>query len=231
MLREFRQRSLELERLDTGDYNEHEYARWQKEMWFIHRIFGEVRAVRRSLLADIKRNKLKNISVLDVGAGSGGLLQALRRNGLGKAQALVGIEVGQEAARSINQKGLTAVRANALRLPFADRSFDYAICTLFLHHLNDGAAMRLLKEMQRVARKRIFVIDLERRASSYYLYRLLGRVLLQRFTFDDGSLSIHRSFTRQELRELGRKAGLPNFEVTNSAIGRLIASSSVENGN
>jgi len=230
IFRKFKERSLELERLDTGDYDEHEYARWHKEMWFIHRLFGEVRALRRSLLADINREKLTDFSILDVGAGSGGLLQMLEGNRPGKAQTLVGIEVDQEAVRSIYQKGLIAVRANALGLPFADRSFDYAFSTLLLHHLNDDAAIKLLQEMQRVARRRIFVIDLERRASSYYLYRLFGRILFQQFTFDDGLLSIRKSFTRQELLDLGEKAALPNFRVQTSAIGRLIASAGEKNG-
>lgn len=230
MFRKFRQRSLELERLDTGDYDEHEYARWQKEMWFIHRLFGEVRALRRSLLAEIRSANLQSVSVLDVGAGSGEILSTLKEKLSGK-NMLVGIEVGQEAVKSIGAKGFSVVRADAVQLPFADQSFDYAFCTLLLHHLNEDAAMKLLQEMQRVARKRIFVIDLERRASSYYIYRLLGRVLLQRFTFDDGSLSIRRSFTRQEMLDLGEKAALQNFRVQTSAIGRLIASAGVKNGN
>jgi ubiquinone/menaquinone biosynthesis C-methylase UbiE len=230
ILEKFKDRCDTLERLDTGDYTAEEYALWQKEMAFMHRFFGEKRALRNSLVADIRRRGSQPVSILDVGAGSGDLLRDVRKRVDVEPNLLVGIEIGHEAAISIQRDGILAVRSNSAELPFDDRSFDYTFCTLMLHHLNDESAADLLREMDRVTRRRLFVVDLERRALSYYLYRAFGRVFLQDFTLHDGSLSIRRSFTRSELTALGKRAGLPNFKVRNSAVGRLIASAGIGNG-
>ena len=127
-----------------------------------------------------------------------------------------------ESARGIADNGHLGVQGNALALPFADSSIDYVFCTLFLHHLNDEAAAKLIVEMQRVAKRKMIVIDLERSGFSFVMFRLFGTFLLQRFTRDDGSLSIKRAFKLNELEKLAQSSGIEKFKVERSAIGRLI---------
>lgn len=229
MFEEFSSRSFELERLDTGDYTLDEYARWQREMWYIHRFFGEIRALRRTLIADIKKSASNRVSVLDVGAGSGGLLLALKARLDGVESFTVGIELNAAAAESMKAPSIDAVRANAMSLPFADSSFDYAMCSLFLHHLNENAATELLREMARVTRHRIYVIDLNREPIPYYFYKLFGRIFLQRFTVEDGALSIRRAYRPEELLELSEAAGLTSVRITRSKLNRLVLSGTIAN--
>jgi ubiquinone/menaquinone biosynthesis C-methylase UbiE len=125
-----------------------------------------------------------------------------------------------DSARGIAENGHIPVLGNALSLPFADNSIDYVFCTLVLHHLTDSSAIELIREMRRVARRKMIVIDLERSVFSYFIFKLFGTALLQRFTRDDGSLSIKRAFTRGELRNLVK--GLDKVNVERSAIGRLV---------
>lgn len=226
MFERFKQRSYELERLDTGDYTPAEYRRWEREMFFIHRIFGEFRALRGSLYKDISAAGDESVSVLDVGAGSGELLKELAKWMKGHDCFMVGVEIDPEAARSIRANGITAVQSDALHLPFPDNSFDYTFCSLFLHHLGDSEAVHLLREMKRVARKRIYVIDLNRQPVAYYFYRVVGRIFLQRFTLDDGSLSILRSFDTAELTVLAEQAGLCEVKLERSKANRLVLSGS-----
>ncbi|CAN5332774.1 hypothetical protein BH20ACI2_BH20ACI2_16920 [soil metagenome] len=222
MFERFKQRSYDLERLDTGDYTEAEYCHWQKEMRFVHGLFGETRALRNTLFRDLGSGE-KHVSILDVGAGSGELLRELGKWFGGRA-SLTGVEINETAARSIKSGNVAAVRANALTLPFETDSFDTAFCTLFLHHLGDNDAARLLVEMARVSRGRIYAIDLNRSAKAYYLYRLLGHIFLQRLTLEDGALSILRSFTVDELYSLAEKARLRDVKVESSRVNRLILS-------
>ena len=224
MFGQFKQRSYKLERLDTGDYTPAEYARWHREMWFIHRIFGEMRALRGSLFKTIQASGKSSVSILDVGAGAGELLCELRKWTADRNAFLVGAEISTDAMVTMRDAKINAVQCNALRLPFADDSFDYVFCSLFLHHLGDEPAVDLLREMSRVAADRIFVIDLNRNPTAYYFYKYIGGLFLQRFTRDDGALSILRSFTRDEMLELAKKAGLSEVKVERSKANRLILS-------
>ncbi len=228
MFRRFQYRSLKPERLDTGDYTPDEYAKWHREMWFIHRIFGEMRAMRGSLIKELRGNEAKRVTILDVGAGSGELLRQIRRSVPEKELLLVGAELSQNAARAIKNGSavgeVQSIQSNALKLPFADDAFDYIFSSLFLHHLTDEQAVTLLLEMSRVARRNFFVIDLHRHPIAYYFYKIVSRLFLQQFTREDGALSILKSFRPSELLSLATKAGFNDVTVTRRAAYRLVLS-------
>src|SRR5687767_13757175 len=116
MFEQFKQRSHELERLDTGDYTEAEYRRWQREMRFIHRAFGEMRALRNTLFRDLGDGS-ERVAILDVGAGSGELLRELGK-WFGSRATLTGVEINETAARSFKSTDVAAVIADGLMLPF-----------------------------------------------------------------------------------------------------------------
>lgn len=218
MPNDFEHRSIELERLDRGDYTPLEYARWQREMFFIHRLLGEQRALFRA----IEPNTTEGLSVLEIGAGSGDLLRSVKRRARNDNNILIGSDGSFDAVKSLHANGCEAVQCNGLQLPFADNTFDVVYSSLTLHHFADAAAVILLKEMQRVASKRVIVIDLRRSRLAYRLYRIFGKLLLQPFTYEDGSLSIKRSFTQNELVSLAEKAGFSSVEVFRSAAFRIV---------
>lgn len=228
MFHRFSQRSDQLERLDTGDYTPQEHARWLREMRFIHRTFGEINALRGSMLRHLHLVDDGPVSILDVGAGSGHLLRSLHKL-LGRRNSfLVAAELDPQAAAAISQMSRTgeiqALQCDGLELPFADNSFDYVYCSMFLHHLVDAKAIELLREMNRVARRRIFVVDLHRSPIGYYFFRAASRLLFQRFTREDGALSILRSFVPHELSQLAADAGLADVSVSRSWAYRLVLS-------
>lgn len=226
----FKTRSGKLERIDTGDYTPEEYARFLREIAFINRVIGDKKALKKTLLREIERENTKNFSVLDVGAGSGELLRAIadfarKQN---REAHLVGLELNEVSAAAIksesqNYAEISAIRGNALGLPFADDAFDYAICSLFTHHFTDENVVRILTEMNRVSRRSIFVIDLHRHRAAYVLYKLFCAIFrISPLVREDGSLSILRSFKVKELEKLAREAKLENFSVNRSAPFRLV---------
>ena len=228
MFERFKQRSYELERLDTGDYTPEEYARWEREMPWIHGFWGEARALEDSLKGHAKGIAGSRISVLDIGAGSGGILKIVRRMLAERPILAVGLELSDAALATLHNEsgstGIQPVKADATRLPFADGAFDYVICTLLMHHLSDDDAIGLVSEMNRVASRNFYVVDLHRHPVGYYLYRLLSPVFLQKFTQEDGALSILRSFTPSEMLDIAGKAGVQNAAVRHSRANRLILS-------
>jgi ubiquinone/menaquinone biosynthesis C-methylase UbiE len=114
-----------------------------------------------------------------------------------------------------------------LQLPFTDGAFDYAVCSLFTHHFTDEGVALVLREMARVARRRVFVIDLHRHALAYLLYTTAGRLLVRTaLVREDGALSILRGFRPPELRRLAAAAGLREIEVRRRFPFRLVLSAS-----
>ena len=232
MFSSFRQRSYELEHLDKGDYTPEEYEVCLVELRRVNRYLGDASALRKSLLPEIERAGLARFSVLDVGAGSGELLRVVARwaRAEEKRARLIGVEINARSAAAMAEESgefaeINAVRGDALRLPFAADAFDYAICSLFTHHFREREVVVILRELGRVARRRVFVIDLHRHPVAYALYTTMGRPFLRnRLVREDGALSILRGFRAEELRVLAARAGWKEIEVRRRFPFRLVLS-------
>jgi ubiquinone/menaquinone biosynthesis C-methylase UbiE len=235
MFKKFRQRSDELEHLDKGDYTTEEYEGCIVELQRVNRWLGDTRALRNSLLKDIAAAELRSVSVLDVGAGSGELLRVIADWAIEtkRVARLVGLELNERSAREIvaasaQYSQISAVRGDAFRVPFRDIQFDYVICSLFTHHFRDPQVVSLLQEMARVARRKIFVIDLHRNVVAYTFFTTIAKLFLHnRLIREDGALSILRSFNSDELRALANKAEMKNVTVEEHFPSRLVLSAEV----
>jgi ubiquinone/menaquinone biosynthesis C-methylase UbiE len=231
----FGQRSSGLEHIDTGDYTPEEYEACLAELRGVNRWLGDASALRRSVLPDIERGGARDFKLLDVGAGTGELLRevALAARGRRVTARLAGLELNERAAAGLLEESrefgeITSVRGDALSLPFADGAFDYVMCSLFTHHFPDDACVRVLAEMARVARRRVYCIDLHRHPVAYYLYTTVVRLYVRtRLVREDGALSILRAFRPRELRRLAERAGLKDIKVERRFPYRLVLSASV----
>ena len=230
----FEHRSSEPERIDTGDYTEEEYKTFLREIRFINRWIGDRWALRKSLLKTIDELDLRTLSVLDVGAGSGEILKEIALSARNrKAEAfLVGLDLNELSAQSIAIEGksfseINSVRGNALSLPFADDAFDFAICSLFTHHFSDGDVVEIMREMKRVSRRGIYVIDLHRERGAYRMYKLFCFVFrISKLVRDDGLLSIKKGFQPDELSRLAKQAGFENVTAATVVPARVVISAS-----
>ena len=230
MFNQFRQRSLELEHIDKGDYTAEEYEGCIVELQRVNRWLGDASALRDSLLAEVEKLNLQNFSVIDVGAGSGELLRVVAEwaRKTGRKAQLTGLELNARSASAIAERAstfpeITAIRGDAFRLPFVDGQFDYALCSLFTHHFKNAEVVGILRELRRVSTRGMFVIDLHRHPVAYFFYTTVGRLFLHnRLLREDGALSILRSFTPRELLDLARNAGLVNPRVERHFPYRLV---------
>lgn len=235
MFESFVDRSYQQELIDTGDYTPEQYERFLRDIRIINRYIGDERALKRTLLSEISRRKIPEFSVLDVGAGSGELLRVCakfaRKNG--KETSLLGLELNPRSAESIREESadfneIKSIRGDALSLPFANNSFDYAICSLFMHHFRENDIVAILKKMSRIARRKIFVIDLHRHPVAYGLYKIFTAATFMGYLVkEDGALSVKRGFKPSELQTLATQAGLLKFKVERHFPFRLVLEAEV----
>ena len=232
-LHAFRRRSEELEHIDTGAYTPDEYEGCMVELRRVNRFMGDSAILRRLLSRDAEQESLMDFSVLDVGAGTGELLRVVARwaRKSRKQTRLVGLEMNARSAECIIKESngyseISAIRGDAFSLPFENESFDFVICSLFMHHFKNDDVVAVLREFGRVARRRVLVIDLHRHPVAYFLYTTIGRlVLYNRLLREDGALSILRSFRPAELRQLAIQAQVPGVRVERRFPFRLVLSS------
>ncbi|HKH27683.1 MAG TPA: class I SAM-dependent methyltransferase [Sphingomicrobium sp.] len=93
-------------------------------------------------------------TVLDVGCGTGFLLDYLKR--ARPDLALTGVDFIIEEGTRTRHPDIRFEQANIEKLPFADRSFDTVICTHVLEHILEFR--QALSELRRVARRRLIIV-------------------------------------------------------------------------
>lgn len=170
------------------------------------------------------------LTILDVATASADIPAAIAR--WARAQRLslriVALDINPAiltvAARTT--RGLTEIallRGNALALPLPDRSVDVVISALALHHFSFDNAVSVLKEVNRVARGGFLVNDVLRSWPAY-AGAIADTWLLDRnrLARHDGPLSVRRSFTWPEFRDLARAAGLTGVEVHRHGLQRAV---------
>ena len=181
-----------------------------------NRLFGGTAAVlhgvdRLLALGPEPEARSPGISVLDIGTGAGDIPRALRSWGGGRGCVVrtFGVERLRPAARLARTAELPMALGCATALPFRSRSIDVVTLSQVLHHFESDAAVRLLAEAARVARRGLVIADLLRSRAAAALFGVGARVLgFDRHTVEDGITSVGRGYAPEELETLGRRAGL-----------------------
>ena len=169
------------------------------------------------------------LRVLDLACGGGdtAIDLALMAARSGLALNVEGCDLNPEAVRiaaaNAARRGATVrfFQADALADPWPQGpgaanpdGYDVVLCSLFLHHLDDGDAERLLALMARRARRLVLVNDLIRSPLGYAL-AWAGTRLLSRspVVHTDGPLSVRGAFRLAEVAAMAERAGLAGAEL------------------
>ena len=156
------------------------------------------------------------LTFLDVATGSGDIPKAIvplaERYGL--SVRIIGLDYSPPILRLAheqvgNYSEICLLRGDAFRLPFADNSVDFVLCSLAFHHFGLEQSIVALREMERVARFGWIVNDLRRAWSAWYLIRLVANVTrMNRLTRHDGPASVLRAYSVPEYRQMAEALGL-----------------------
>lgn len=197
-------------------------AELARSLVFIRRVnrwFG----YNRSTIAHLERFAAtwpqdRPIRILDIATGSADVPLAVLRWAARTRRdvRIVGVDLHEKtvaAARrlvadaGVSTDTLSIVQGDATTLPFADGSFDYAMTSMFLHHLDEPVIVKVLREMDRVSSRGVIVADLLRRRRAYAwitLFTLAAGPMVRH----DARASVAQAFTRREIETIRDQAGL-----------------------
>jgi len=194
----------------------------------VNRWLGGTRALRLTLDGMLRPGD--RVTLVDAGCGAADVPLALSAwaAARGVDLAVIALDRAEASARvaHVRTRG-AAIRvlcADAMALPLADGAADVATMTLTLHHFDREGRIAVLAELARVARRLVIINDLERNWPNYFGARILAATLWRgnRFTRNDGPLSVLRSFTPAELLANLRDAGLRDARVHRRFFYRLV---------
>jgi SAM-dependent methyltransferase len=154
----------------------------------------------RECLKDLPRNA----TLLDVGTGLGDIPAQARAEAAKQKIVLttIGLDSAQVLAKACRKALEWSVCGDALHLPFADKSIDVVMCSQVLHHFANEDALTLLREMNRVARRRVVVSDLWRSwISAAGIWLVSFPLRFHAVSRHDGVVSVMRGFTGTELAD------------------------------
>ncbi len=166
----------------------------------------------RLVLRDVFRPLVKageEFSVLDIGAASGDMARCLRR--YYPNAWVVSLDARREYVRPADPPRLAA---DAFHLPFPARSFDFVLCSLFLHHFREDDILRLLSSFLSTARRAAIVVDLERSALAFHFIPATRWAFRWHpGTIHDARISVQSGFVPAELEALARRSGAASVRV------------------
>jgi Methyltransferase domain len=210
MFASFAERSNQAELIDGADYTATEYIENLADLRRVNRYLGGGAALTRHLFPMIEETGLRRIRLLDVGTGSADIPARIVdwASNRGIEVEFVALDLNEIAAldarrRTASYPESKVVRADAMNLPFGDRSFDFALASLFLHHFENPQAAALLKSFARVARVAFIINDLRRHPIAYYSIKLLAQLFTRnRLVRNDSAVSVLRGFTERDIAEI-----------------------------
>jgi len=189
----------------------------RRSLGFIRRVnvlLGYTRATLHHLERFSERWKRgERIDIIDLATGSADVPRAILRwaDRRGWDVRIVGVDRHPVTARAATEgppdPRLRIVQADVFDLPFDSSSFDYALTSMFLHHLSEEEVVRVLAAMNRLARRGVIVADLLRDKRAYAwisLFTIFSNPMLRH----DARVSVAQAFTRDEIVRIRDLAGL-----------------------
>lgn len=215
MQREFSEDVPEI--MDLPSLDQSELREDLENLELLNRHFGGTKMVLR--LLDRVASDLKSFRLVDFCTGYGDHPRNMAKwaHQHHKKCTIIAVDFQRQtldiakAATPADQR-IFYVQADVRHSPFKNQSVDLVFCSLALHHFSDADAAQILREGRRLASRSVACIDLMRGRIAYAAVWLLTQFILRSpMTRHDARLSVRRSFTGKELKNLALLADWRSF--------------------
>ena len=207
------------ELLDTDAGTPEEVSSSLSDLRFINRNFGGGPTTRSMVERVARSTGARELSLLEVAAGSGDVPRAAREK-LAELGIAIRVTLLDRSAAHVGN-GSRSVLGDALALPFQDESFDLVSSGLFAHHLPPDDVVRLVNEGLRVCRCAVLINDLIRHPLHLAMVYAGWPLYRSRLTRHDAPASVRQAYTIPEMRHILGATMASRVDVTRHYLFRM----------
>lgn len=189
-----------------------------RDMGRVNRWFGGVTTTQKMVERVACVARMKQLSLLEVAAGSGEVPQKVRQR-LARRGITLEVSLLDRSCSHLPRNcrhGIPQSRrivSDALALPFGDGAFDVVSCSLFAHHLNAMLLAQFARESLRVSRRALLINDLIRHPVHLALAYAGFPIMRSRVAWLDGLTSVRRAYLPEEIRSVLATAISPEARI------------------
>lgn len=211
----FSQRSTAPEIMDDLNCSGAVVQQTLRELDLINRWLGGNRIILEALRKVLPKPGAE-ITIADLGCGSGEMLRLIRKNFTAYNLRLTGIDANPGiiayARQHLKDDAIELISENIFSPSFRERRFDLVLATLFFHHFTSEQLVLIFSQLIRQTRIAVIINDLHRHPLAYYgiywLTQIFSKSAMVKY---DAPLSVLRGFTRKEILEILSESGIKRY--------------------
>jgi ubiquinone/menaquinone biosynthesis C-methylase UbiE len=220
-MRPLQTRSTAPEKMDAPGIPEGDLRRALRDIDRINRWLGGYKLVFGALKNLPAFQRKEPMTLMDLGCGSGDIIRAVSKwaKRSGHPLRFIGVDMNPTMTRlagncCVLHENVSFRTADVFDDILLKDQPDIVMSTLFVHHFDREALIRLLKRMLELARQTVIINDPDRHPLAYYGIKYLTRMFSASYLVHyDAPLSVARSLTRSEWIDVLQAAGITNYTM------------------
>jgi 2-polyprenyl-3-methyl-5-hydroxy-6-metoxy-1,4-benzoquinol methylase len=217
----FSQRSAGVEIMDDLDCKGEVVNQTLRELEFINRTLGGNQITVTGINDLLKDESQTDLEIVDLGCGGGDMLVLLAKEFSMKNRKarFLGVDanpniIDYAQSHVQNFSNIEFETVNILSSEFQSKKFDIAIATLFFHHFTSEQLSNIIAKLHSQCRVGIVINDLHRHPLAFYSIKLLTKLFSKSTMVKfDAPLSVLRGFSRKEMIEILKNAGIKKYTL------------------
>jgi 2-polyprenyl-3-methyl-5-hydroxy-6-metoxy-1,4-benzoquinol methylase len=211
-------RSYQKELMDRDDIPFEDMAQTLKELNIVNSRLGG-HAITLKGVNEIAEKK-PGLTICEIGCGGGDNLHAIQRHfsKLDIPMSFIGIDLNEECIQyAVKQYPSLPCQwiCSDYALVNFDKKPDIIFSSLFCHHFTDDQLRNMLLWLKKNSTQGFFINDLHRHWLAFYLIKYITKFFSRSYLVKhDASLSVARSFKKEDWHRLLREAGINSYSIS-----------------